>query len=118
LRNTIGDGQEKPNRAVYISLVGGHDGTDSQTEWSPRDAYGVTFVVKTGVKKRVYQLSCGEGLSTQNSKWVHVGMSQDEKIDRIDVTWPSGKKTTHEDIVAGSRVILFEDGLTEQQSQD
>ncbi len=109
LRNTIGDGQESANRAVFIGLQGGHQGTESQTKWSARDAYGATVLATIGETKRLYQLSCGEGLSSQNSKWIHVGVGSAEQIDRLDVTWPSGKKTFQENVAAGERITLFED---------
>jgi hypothetical protein len=108
LRNTIGDDQNSPNRAVFIQLQGGHTGTESQTDWSPRDAFGATVLATIGKTKRLYQLSCGEGLSSQNSKWMHVGVGDAEKIDRLDVTWPSGKKTFQENVKAGERITLFE----------
>lgn len=115
-RNTIGDDQgESPNRWAYVSLQGGHQGTESQSQWSSRDPIGATILVTLKDTKRKYQLSCGEGLATQNSRWIHLGLGQAEAIDRLEVTWPSGKQTVHEHVSAGDRVTLFEDGRTEKQ---
>ena len=110
-RNTIGDSAtDSPNRSTYISLEGGHRGTNGQIEWSSRDAVGAMVMVTIGETKRMYQVSSGEGLATQNSKWIHIGMGQAEKIDRLEITWPSGKQTSHNNVAAGSRVTLHEDG--------
>ena len=108
LQNAIVEDENTPNQSAFVNLVGGHRGTDSQTEWSSRDPYGAQLLVKMGKTRRAFQLSCGEGLSSQNSKWIHIGMGQADKIDRIDVTWPSGKQTTHLNVAAGERVTLFE----------
>jgi hypothetical protein len=97
--------QSKP---VFIKLVGGHRGKDPQTEWSAVDAIGAKLLVSIGKTKRAFQLSCGEGLSTQNSSLIHIGMGASQKIDAIEVHWPSGKKTIESNVKAGSRITLFE----------
>ncbi len=108
LRNTIGDGQANPNHFAYVRLIGGHHGTEPTSEWSPRDPCGTTVLVTIGETKRMHHYSCGEGFSTQNSKWIHIGMKDAEKIDRLEINWPSGKKTVHENVPAGSRLTLLE----------
>ena len=108
LKNTMGDDQATPNHSAFVNLVGGHNGTESQSQWSARDAYGATLLVTIGNQQRAYQASCGEGLASQNSKWIHLSLGQSETIDRIEVTWPSGKKTIQEKVSAGERVTLFE----------
>ena len=111
LRNAMSDGEQATaNRSVFVNLVGGNDTAEPSDQWSARDAYGATLLVTTGDTKRMYQNSCGEGLSSQNSKWIHIGVGAMETIDRIDVTWPSGKKTVHENIKAGERVTFYEKG--------
>lgn len=114
LRNTIGDDEVAPNQAVFLNLVGGNQSSEPDFEWSARDAYGAKVLVTLGDTRRMYQSSCGEGFSIQNSKWIHVGLGQNKQIDRIDVTWPSGKKTHYENVPAGARITLFEDGRSEQ----
>lgn len=111
MRNTIGDQLGKQNSDhgfVEISLVGGQESAEPSTEWSPRDAFGSTVLVTVGEEKRMFHLSLGEGLSGQNAKRIHVGMGAAEKIDSIEVTWPSGKKTVKEDIATGERITVRE----------
>ena len=109
MRNTMGDdaAQEK---SVSVSLVGGNNKASASTELSARDAIGTTLVATVGDTKRTFQLSKWEGLTTQNSKWIHVGMGDVEKIDLLEVCWPSGKKSDYKDVATGARVTFFEDG--------
>ncbi len=108
IRNRIGDLESKPHHYVRVSLVGGQTDTTPSTEWSPRDAYGSTLLVTTGDVRRKFQLSLGEGLSIQNAKWLHIGLGDTEQVDRIEVSWPSGKQTVVENITADQHITIYE----------
>ena len=108
VRNRIGDLQTEENGFVEITLVGGQTSTEPSTEWSPREPFGARVLVTTGEKQRMFQLNCGEGLSIQNSKRIHIGMGQTAKIDRMEVIWPSGKTSVRENIPTGERLTVFE----------
>jgi len=99
-----------PTEANYceIRLVGANRSASSSSRWSSRDAVGAKLIVKIGNGKRAFQNSVGEGLSSQNSSWIHVGLGEKKQIDQIEVLWPSGKKTLHINIAAGQRTTLFE----------
>ena len=115
VRNTIGDRATKAN-FVEIELVGGQTSAVASEEWSPRDAYGATVAVwQNGEQKRMFHLSCGEGLSGVNSKRIHVGMGDVEEIDKLEVTWPSGKKTIREKVGAGQRIKIYENPELDNQ---
>lgn len=114
LRNTIGDDQPNVTQHVYLKLVGGATQAKSQQQWSPRDAIGASVLVRIGNSKRRFQLSSGEGLSTQNGKWIHVGLGKSDAIDELTVSWPSGKQTIHLDIKAGENQTLFENATESQ----
>ena len=107
-RNMIGDRQEKPNGFVDIELVGGHDRAEPTLEWSSRDPIGASVLVTIGTQTRIFQLSCGEGLSSQNSNRIHVGLGDVDQIDKIEIQWPSGKKTSRVDVPAGSQIKILE----------
>ncbi len=107
-RNKIGDRQDKKNGFVDIQLVGGHNRAEPTVEWSSRDPIGASVLVTTGTRTRKFQLSCGEGLSSQNSNRIHVGLGSVDTIDRIDVQWPSGKKSSRFDIPSGSQIKILE----------
>ena len=105
--NKIGKLKES-NGFVEVSLVGGQTTIEPSTEWSARDAYGASILVTTGDTKRRFLFSCGEGLSSQNSKRIHIGLGKTKVIDSIEVSWPSGKKTIQKNVKAGQRVTIFE----------
>ena len=107
VKNNIGK-LKGTNKFVEVSLVGGQTGAEPSTQWSPRDPFGASILVSIGKTKRRFLLSCGEGLSSQNSKRIHVGLGDAEKIDSIEVSWPSGNKTVRENVKAGERLTIFE----------
>lgn len=109
LRNTLGDTKSPTrNGRVKITLVGGATEAKGQTQWSSRDAIGASVVVTIGDSKRRFQLSAGQGLSTQNAKQIHVGMGDAQAIDKVEVFWPGGKRTVHRNLKVGVNVELFE----------
>lgn len=108
IRNEMGDSDENQNSFVELVLVGGQTTAQPSTEWSPRDPFGATVLVTTGDEKRIFQLSCGEGLSHQNAKRIHIGMGDRAEIDSLSIQWPSGKTTVMENIAAGKRLTIFE----------
>ncbi len=117
VRNRLVDLQTKKNGFVEVTLVGGQTSTEPSTEWSPREPFGSRVLVTTGSSQRMFQLTCGEGLSSQNAKRIHIGMGQTQVIDRIEVIWPSGKTTVRENIPVGERVTIFENPQTQPVSQ-
>ncbi|MFK7766265.1 MAG: ASPIC/UnbV domain-containing protein [Mariniblastus sp.] len=108
VRNQIADRFKTKNGFVEIELVGGQTTAAASTEWSSRDPFGATVMVTIGDQKRMFQLSAGEGLASQNPKRIHVGMGESKQIDRVEVNWPSGKKTVKENVAAGGRLTIFE----------
>ena len=108
VKNGISGSQYANNDFVQVSLVGGNESSQQDDGLSPRDAYGARLIAKTGNEKRMFHLSCGEGLSTVNSKRVHIGMGEREQIDSLEVTWPSGKVTVRENVKAGTKIEIRE----------
>jgi hypothetical protein len=98
----------RTNGFVSLQLVGGQTDAEPSIEWSPRDPIGATVMVKIGSTNRKYQLSCGEGLSSQNTNRIHIGLGSAQQIERIEIQWPSGKTTIRKNVPAGSRLKIFE----------
>jgi hypothetical protein len=96
------------NSFIEVSLIGGQTTKNASHEWSSRDAFGAKVIATIDGTKRAFQLSCGEGLSSQNSKRIHIGMGAAEKIEEIVVHWPSGKETVVKDVLAGKRITIHE----------
>lgn len=101
-------GKQAEANHCRIRLVGANRTASSSSQWSSRDAVGAELILTIDGEKRAFHNSAGEGLSSQNSDWIHVGLGQKKGIDQIEVKWPSGKKTFHRDITAGRKITLFE----------
>ncbi len=108
VRNKIGDQAKIENQFLEISLVGGQTSASPSDEWSSRDAFGSMVKVTTSKDQRLFQLSCGEGLSGVNAQRIHVGLGPLQSVDRIEVLWPSGKTTVLENVEAGERITVYE----------
>jgi hypothetical protein len=117
VRNTIGDQAKSKDCFVEVSLVGGQTSSEPNETWSPRDAYGARVAVTIGDQQRMFQLSCGEGLSGVNSKRIHIGMGDAAEIDTLEVLWPSGKRTVRDKVAAGQRLTIHENSTSEQVSK-
>ena len=114
VRNKIGDQAEIDNQFLEISLVGGQTSTLPSDEWSSRDAFGAMVKVTTPGSERLFQLSCGEGLSGVNAQRIHVGLGSVESVQRIEVLWPSVKNTVLENVEAGKRITVYENPKMEE----
>ena len=75
------------NHWIEIEL----EGTSSNA-----DAVGAKVVVEWNGKKQVQTVTAGIGFSSQNQHRLHFGIGKSNRIDRITVQWPSGKKTAIE----------------------
>ncbi len=109
VKNNFKSFQDNPNGFVELELVGGQTSNQPSNQWSPRDPFGARVIATIEGKTTTYQLSCGEGLSIQNAKRIHIGLGSTKEIQKLEVIWPSGKKTTRGAIAAGERITLFED---------
>lgn len=113
LRNRMGElFDAKKSQHARLLLQGGASDATPQFQLSTRDAIGATAIVHIGDLKRMYQVSRGEGFSSQNSAWIHVGLGSADRIDRIEIRWPSGKQTSHGSVAAGERMIIKETDST------
>jgi hypothetical protein len=109
VKNKMNSGSDiASNSFVEVSLVGGQTTKNASRDWSSRDAFGAKVIATIDGTKRAFQLSCGEGLSSQNTKRIHIGMGAAEKIEEIVVHWPSGKETVVKDVLAGKRLTIHE----------
>jgi len=107
LRNNMAASTEVGNHAT-IRLVGGNDTALPSRDFSSRDPFGAKVRVKIGDQVRLYQLGCGEGLSSQNSNAIHVVMGAADSIDEVTVIWPSGKISNTGSLKAGSSITVDE----------
>lgn len=55
-----------------------------------RDAIGAKVDVFAGGRRLIRALLAGDGYLAQSSKWLHFGLGEADKIDRVVVRWPNG----------------------------
>jgi hypothetical protein len=82
LRNVVNNG----NHWVTFKLIGGPK--------EPRDAIGAKmFITAAGVRQRADVFSGGSYASSSDQR-LHFGLGSADKIERIEIIWPSGTKET------------------------
>ena len=94
---------------IAVRFIGGNT-TATTSDLSNRDGYGamVEAVLEDGVTlKREHR--CGEGYAAQNSATMLIGIGGRDRVERLKISWPSGKKTELEDIKEGMLVTAYED---------
>lgn len=67
---------------------------------SNRDGIGARVTVFAGGKRQIREQGGGIHRMTQNHQRLHFGLGKHEKVDKLVITWPSGKVQTLTDIQA------------------
>jgi hypothetical protein len=82
LRNVV----HNSNHWVTFKLVGGPK--------SPRDAIGAKMLVTAGGVRQRGDVFSGGSYASSSDQRLHFGLGAAEKIERIEIFWPSGAKET------------------------
>ena len=89
------------NHWLSFKLIGGPK--------SPRDANGAKlFVTAAGVRQRADVFSGGSYASSSDQR-LHFGLGSADKIDRVEIFWPSGAKETLQ-VPAVDKMYTVEEG--------
>ena len=92
--------------------VDGHNNVDGKRHFAAfslegvqcnRDAIGARVTLHFDHQDLALQsqtLRGGEGYLSQSSKWLHFGLGDARRIDRVVVRWPNGNEQTFENLVA------------------
>jgi hypothetical protein len=99
---------ENPNHFIALRFEGGNQSPSASTELSNRDAYGTRITLICGNLTIIEEHRCGEGYSNQNSRTKLIGIGAAEKIDSLDITWPSGKTQQLQNIPVDQLITLKE----------
>ncbi len=84
-RNTVA-----PDRHwIGFELVGGK---------SNRSAIGAQVRLFWNGQEQMQEVSGGSGFSSQNQRRLHFGMGADPSLEKVVVTWPSGRRRTMENL--------------------
>ncbi|MDE0357889.1 MAG: ASPIC/UnbV domain-containing protein [Gammaproteobacteria bacterium] len=96
-------------RFVAIRFEGGNRFAFPASEWSSRDAYGARVVLEVEGRELLREHRAGEGLAAQNSATLHVGIGDAEEVTRLEVRWPSGRRSDTTAVPAGTLATVYED---------
>jgi hypothetical protein len=96
LRNNQGNN----NNWILIKLVG----TSSN-----RDGLGTTIRVTSGNITQTAQKRSTTGYLSQNDPRIHFGLAQNSSIDKLEVSWPSGKVQVMENVKVNQILIVTEE---------
>ncbi len=73
-----------------------------------RDAIGTTINMTCGPKQLYFQLTAGDGFQASNERQLLCGLGDAERVDRLQVRWPSGTEDVFNDVSADAEIILVE----------
>ena len=68
---------------------------------SNRNAIDARVEVRFGGQKRFDQVVSGKGFLSQNPMALHFGLGEAKQVEKVIVTWPTGKNTEHGPFAAG-----------------
>jgi len=110
LRNTVKDRiRGKENGFVALRLVGGNDRPEPAPGWSSRDALGAHVLVELDNGRRIVrEYSRDGGFKAQSTSTLLIGMGTSPRAELIQVSWPSGRGQTVDNVDAGTLVTLYE----------
>jgi hypothetical protein len=92
--------QTVANHWVMFRTVGSH---------SNRDGIGARIVVSVGGAQQVWEIRRTVGIYSCSDPRAHFGLGSASRIDRVSVSWPSGKTQEFTDVAADKHYALHED---------
>jgi hypothetical protein len=75
---------------------------------SPRDAIGAQVKLKSPMGEQVAQRIGGGSYASSESPLLNFGLGKADKVDLVEVTWPSGKKQQLTDVAINTRLQIIE----------
>jgi hypothetical protein len=83
---------------------------------SNRDGIGTRITVVTGNLIQMDEVRSGSSYLCQNDFRVHFGLGNREKVDRMEVRWPSGQVEQYRDLKVNQLLIITEgEGIREEK---
>jgi tetratricopeptide (TPR) repeat protein len=91
--------QKSDNHWLHVDLEGRE---------SNRDAVDTKLIVRAGELRYLREVHNGEGFGSSNTPTVELGLGRMQRIDRLEVRWPSGRVQIFDDLPIDSRIFLRE----------
>jgi hypothetical protein len=79
-----------------------------ETARGSRDAIGARVVAHVGGKRQLRQVISGSGFLSTSSRVLHFGLGEAERVEKLEVFWPSGARDTLHDVAVDRRIELRE----------
>ena len=77
---------------------------------SNRDAVGARLRLHTARGWQTRAVSAGSAYLSAQSLVQHFGLGAESRVDTLDITWPSGARSTFENLPADRRIVVVEGG--------
>src|SRR5262249_40439445 len=88
-----------PNHWLQIMAVGTR---------SNRDGYGALLMLKMGKSTQTKTVKSSSSYCSQSQSQVVFGLGPDDRVDTLEVHWPSGLKEEFHGLLADQRIVLTE----------
>ena len=75
---------------------------------SSRDAVGTTVIVTCGTLTMTRQVTSGDGYLASNERRLTFGLGQNDRVDKMEVRWPSGLVQTFLDLPGDAELLVIE----------
>jgi hypothetical protein len=85
--------------ALVVRLVG---------KQSNRDGVGARLRVTTGTRAQIREVKAGSSYLGQNDLRQHVGLGTNQRVDRLEVKWPSGRSDVMTNVPANQIITIRE----------
>src|SRR5262249_8675437 len=73
-----------------------------------RDGVGARVVVTAGGRRQVAQRLGGGSYQSANEPRLHFGLGDGDRVESVEVRWPSGRADRHENLAVGQGYLLRE----------
>ena len=109
-RNRIGDRPEADLDGNFIALrfVGGNTTDQPDERWTSRDGYGARVRWRHLNKQFIREHRAGEGMATQNSSTMLIGIGPGLGVTDLAIEWPSGRSQSMSTANAGDLITVYE----------
>ena len=93
MRNNI----DHENRFLKVLLIGRR---------CNRDAIGARIYLEAGGNRQLRQIKAGSGFLSTSQRAPIFGLGTLQKVEKLEVIWPSGARQIHRDIAANQRLRI------------
>jgi len=108
-RSADGAGTGPPGHFLAFRFVGSNHSSRAAARRTARDGYGAKIRLDLGDLAVLREHRCGEGLGTQNSATLVIGIGAREGARGVRVDWPSGRHAERGPVPASTLVTVYED---------